>query len=237
MLTAHLVRIRSLYRVGVELALLPVARLRFRSKAAPENIRSVYDHFTKPHPRYKVFKNKSLGAALIDLRAFGAGEDFIESLRALGRAPAERRRAMARGYYSRLIDRNSHVDAIHEINISSVVRQGRPMDPLYVEKQLHFQTLAHFRYYGVFNQQEQLVGYCNVGDFGNFAAIDRVIGYKNGDGAMYLLIMEIAFQLITEQKLDYLMYDTLFGAQPGLRKFKQRLGFQPYRAKYAIDTD
>lgn len=116
MLTAHLARLRGLFRPSIELASLPVARLRFRSKAAPENIRSAYDYFTKPHPRYKVFKNKSRGAALIDLRAFGSGEDFINSLRALGTAAAERRRAMARGYYSRLIDRNRFVDAIQTID-------------------------------------------------------------------------------------------------------------------------
>jgi hypothetical protein len=30
------------------------------------------------------------------------------------------------------------------------------------------------------------------------------------------------------------MYDTYFGASPGLKAFKTMLGFQPYRAKYSI---
>jgi hypothetical protein len=30
------------------------------------------------------------------------------------------------------------------------------------------------------------------------------------------------------------MYDTFFGAQPGMRQFKTILGFKPYRAKYRL---
>jgi hypothetical protein len=134
-----------------------------------------------------------------------------------------------------VIDRNQFVDAIHQINVSTLVRQGRPMDPAYVEKQLHFQDLVHYRYYGVFDQQEQLVAYCDLGVFGNFAVADRVIGLRATDGVMYLLFTEITSALIDEQKLDYFMYDTIFGASPGLRDFKRRLGFQPYRARYTIE--
>jgi hypothetical protein len=28
------------------------------------------------------------------------------------------------------------------------------------------------------------------------------------------------------------MYDTYFGASPGMKTFKEMLGFHPYRAKY-----
>ena len=31
---------------------------------------------------------------------------------------------------------------------------------------------------------------------------------------------------------DYLMYDTFFGASEGLKKFKEKLGFQPYKVKW-----
>jgi hypothetical protein len=30
----------------------------------------------------------------------------------------------------------------------------------------------------------------------------------------------------------WLMYDTWFGAPPGLRSFKERLGFAPYRVRW-----
>lgn len=233
--TNFIQRLTGLYRLGVELASLPVVHLHFRSHLCPEHIRSVYKNFTKPHPKYKVFKNKSLGAALIDLGAFASGEQFFEALGTLGQGHAERRRALARGHQLRMIDRNQLVEEIHQINVSCLARQGRPMDPSYVEKQLHYDDLVHYRYYGVFDRQEQLVGYCNVGIFGNFAITDRVLGFRRNNGAMYLLMTEIAAELIDERKVDYLMYDTIFGARPGLREFKRRLGFRPYRAHYTIE--
>lgn len=228
-------RIASLYRLGVDLARLPVAHLHFRTLPAPEHIRSIYHYFTRPHPRYKLFQNKSLGAALIDLRTFESGQSFIDSLRTRGRAPAERRRALARGHEFRAIDRNQLVDEIHQINISAPVRQGRPMTPTYLDKQSHYQDLPYFRYFGVFDIDKRLIAYCNLGLLGNFAMIDRVLGLRTTGGAMYLLLTEIVLRLIEENKLDYLMYDTLFGARPGLRDFKRKLGFQPYRVRYTIE--
>lgn len=228
-------RVASLYRLSVDLARLPVAHLHFRTRPAPEHIRSIYQYFTQPHPRYKLFQNKSLGAALVDLRTFESGEHFIDFLRHKGRAVAERRRALARGHALRTIDRNQLVDAIHEINISSPVRQGRPMTPAYLEKQSHYEDLPHFRYYGVFDTDDRLVAYCNLGLLGNFAVIDRVLGLRTTGGAMVLLLTEIVLKLIEEKNLDYLMYDTLFGARPGLRDFKRKLGFRPYRVRYTIE--
>jgi hypothetical protein len=32
------------------------------------------------------------------------------------------------------------------------------------------------------------------------------------------------------------MYDTYLGALPGLREFKRKLGFQPYRIRYALGS-
>lgn len=42
-------------------------------------------------------------------------------------------------------------------------------------------------------------------------------------------------ELIAERELVYLMYDTFFGALPGLRGFRRRLGLQPYRARYSTE--
>ena len=228
-------RVAALCTLSVDLARLPVAHLHFRSRLSPEHIRNVYSYFTKPHPKYKIFKNKSLGAALIDLSAFETGEDFIESQRTWGRAGAERRRALGRGHLLCTINRNDLVEEIHQINVSSPVRQGVPMAAAYLEKQLHYEDLPHFRYYGVFDPEKRLVAYCNLGLLGNFAVIDRLLGLRTTSGAMYLLLAEIVCKLIDEKKLDYLMYDTLFGARPGLRDFKRKFGFQPYRVRYTIE--
>ena len=228
-------KIAALFKLCAAIVALPVARLHFRSDPCPDSIRADYRYFTKPHPKYKVFGNKVLGAALIDLRAFASGDEFIELLRRSGRGAAERKKARNRGLQVRQIDRNALAEQIHQINVSIPVRQGNPMHAAYVEKQARYEDLAYFRYFGVFDRNEALVGYCNVGMYGNFANTDQILGIRDNDGAMYLLVTEIALILIAEGKLDYLMYDTVFGAKPGLRDFKHWLGFRPHRVRYSID--
>lgn len=228
-------RTRRLYSLCLQIATLPTAQLQFSSRDAPDHIIGVYRNFTRPHPRYRVFRNKSLGAALIRLRDFSSGSAFIESLRHTGNAGRERRRAIARGYALRTIDRDDHVDAIHDINLSSAERQGRPMSEAYLSKQTAFDKHAHVDHVGLFDRQGRLRAYCDLCRLGNFALFDRVIGYKNPDGAMYYLITQVTCDLIEEGQLQYLMYDTMFGARPGLSDFKRRLGFRPYRVKYTLD--
>jgi hypothetical protein len=227
-------KVRYLLRLGVQLATLPVARLRFHLALSPEKIRATYENFTRPHPRYKIFRNKTMGIALVDLASLQTPGAYLETVRHRGHAGPQGRKARARGYRLRAIDRNDYVDDIHEINTSSEMRQGRPMDSAYLQKKLYYEPQPHCTCYGVFNAQDKLVAYCNVGVFGNFAATDQLLGYKNGDGVMYLLLGDVICQLIDERRLDYFMYDTFLGAQPGLRDFKRRIGFRPYRVLYDL---
>jgi len=78
------------------------------------------------------------------------------------------------------------------------------------------------------------MAYGELGFYGNFASFTRVIGVRNNDGVMHLMVTEIICQLIEGRNYQYLMYDTYFGASPGLKTFKKMLGFQPYRAKYSL---
>jgi hypothetical protein len=78
------------------------------------------------------------------------------------------------------------------------------------------------------------LAYCAMGRYSNFVATDQLMGYKNQDGIMYPLPSTIICRLIEEVDIDYFMYDTYLGAKSGLRDFKRRVGFQPYRARYAL---
>jgi hypothetical protein len=50
---------------------------------------------------------------------------------------------------------------------------------------------------------------------------------------MYLLISELVKEMITSNPpIKYLMYDTFIGANPGIRFFKERCGFIPFRVKW-----
>jgi hypothetical protein len=226
--------ISRLLRAGAELHRMPRAHLEFRSELNAENIRSTYHAFTKPHPRYRLIKNKTVGIALIDLRKFKTPADYLDTVRKRDFAGYHARRCIARGYQVRDIDRNCFIDEIHAINNSAETRQGRPMDDIYRTKVTSFEDYPNYGYVGVMDNREQLLGYCNFAVLGNFAATERLIGYKNNDGFMYLLLTEIICSLIEKKTVNYLMYDTYLGAQPGLRNFKRKLGFSPYLVRYSL---
>lgn len=223
----HLATIRTLFG-------MPVAQLRFERRIEPVNVVSTYAYYTKPHPRYKIIQNKSWGAALIDLRQCPTRDAYLERIQGKNCGAYHARRARKRGYVSAIIDRNAHVDAIHAINVSIGQRQGRPMDANYLEKQTAFDVLDNFSYYGVFDSAGKLVAYANIGKYGNFSAFSQLIGYRNNDGIMHLLVSDIVSRLIDEGEVEYVMYDTFFGALPGMQQFKTILGFQPYRARFSL---
>ena len=222
------------YNTFLEVIRLPHARLYFSQKIDPADIKATYRNYTKPHPRFKIIRNKTIGAALIDLSRFPNREAYMEHIKGKSQAGPHARRARRRGYVVREIDRNDYVDDIHEINTSLDVRQGRKMDAKYLEKQERFAHQKHFHYWGVLNPQGKLVAYATLGIYGNFAAFSQMMGIRNNDGIMHLLLSEAVCQLIDGAKVRYVMYDTFFGAQPGLRHFKTILGFRPYRASYHL---
>jgi hypothetical protein len=228
-------KLSQLFELAIDISKLPVARLEFRLAMNPVAVSRMHAHFTKPHPKYKIFPNKSLGAALVDLKTHGDRDAYIESIKG-GRNSGEyfARKAKSRGYQVTEIDRNDFIDEIHEINTSVEVRQGRPMDEAYRRKETSFPREDNYKYFGVLSPAGKLMAYSDIGFFGNFAAFDRVIGVRNNDGVMHLMITEIIGQLIESRTYHYVMYDTYFGASPGLKTFKKMLGFEPYRAKYSL---
>ncbi len=226
--------IARLVRAGAALHGMPRVQLEFHSNLHPEHIHATHQIFTKRHPRYRVIRNKTVGIALIDLRKFNTPEDYLDTVKKKDLAGFQARRASARGYQFQPIDRNLFIDDIHAIHTSSEIRQGRPMDDGYRVKETSFEDYPHFGYFGITDKTDKLVGYCNVAILGNFAATERVIGNKNNDGAMYLLLTEIICSLIKQKTVNYLMYDSYLGAQPGLRNFKRKLGFRPYRVRYLL---
>jgi hypothetical protein len=222
------------YNTFIQALNLPAAKLCFHEHIDPDDIRNTYQAFTRPHPRFRFIRAKTIGAALIDLERFTDRNAYLERIKAKNHGGYHAKRARKRGYVFTDIERNDHIDEIHAINTLLDHRQGRPMDAHYLEKCEKFERRAHFRYYGILDQQAKLVAYANLGLYGNFAAYSQMLGIRNNDGIMHLLLVESICRLIDEKQVRYVMYDTFFGAQPGLRTFKSILGFQPYRAHYSL---
>ncbi|MFS2015900.1 hypothetical protein ACEN88_04895 [Massilia sp. CT11-108] len=227
-------KLSQLFNLALDISKLPVARLEFRLDLNPDSVRRMHAHFTKPHPRYRIFQNKSLGAALVDLKRFADPDEYMANMKGRNSAGYYARKARSRGYSVVEIDRNVFVEDIHEINTSLDQRQGRPMADAYRQKQTHFSPEKNYKYFGVLNSAGKLTAYSDIGFFGNFVAFDRLLGLRNNDGAMHLMVTEIICRMIESHAYGYLMYDTFFGASPGLKTFKTMLGFEPYRAKYSL---
>ncbi|MEO7494688.1 MAG: hypothetical protein ABIT83_12050 [Massilia sp.] len=227
-------KLASLANLAVDIAKLPVARLEFRRAINPLDVERMHKYFTQPHPRYRLFQNKSLGAALVCLSRYKGRDDYMQSVKGRNSAEQHARKAKNKGYVMVAIDRNDYVDDIHEVNTSVDVRQGRPMDQTYMEKQTHYPIDKNHAYYGVLHPDGRLKAYCDLGLYGNFAAFNRLMGVRNNDGVMHLMVTEVICQMIEADTVDYVMYDTCFGASPGLSTFKKMLGFEPHRAKFSI---
>lgn len=213
---------------------LPRARLQFHRSLNPPAITATYRHFTRPHPKYKVFASKTLGVALIDIAATPTAERYLDSLQGRHSAGGMARKAVARGYRFAEIDRNDYLDDIYLINTSLAQRQGHAMSQAYQEQPSRYDSVPHFRHFGMVGVDGRLAAYCNIGLYGNFAAFSQLLGYRNNDGVMHALVIETVCLLLRTGGLDYIMYDTYFGAQPGLQRFKTMLGFHPYRVKYRL---
>lgn len=218
----------------IDLAGMPVARLCFDSGINPDQIGATYKLFTKRHPKYKLVGNKTLGIALIDLARYRCADDYLRTIARREFAGADYWQARSYGYTVVQIDRNDYVDDIHDIAISLVQRQGATMTTSELRKKYRYVDMANFRYYGVLDREGRLLAYCNFGIYGNFAATDKLLGYNNCDGVMYLLLIEIVCRLIDEGGYSYFMYDSFVDNGPGQSLFKRKIGFQPYRAKYSI---
>jgi hypothetical protein len=222
------------YNTLIQLLRLPVAHLQFQQSINPEHIKNTYRYYTKPHPRYKIIRHKTMGAALIDLHSLNTREHYLDSIKGKNAGAYHAKRARSRGYVFAEIDRNRYIDDIYAINTSLDNRQGRPMEASYREKQTRFEALKHFRYYGILNPDGRLVAYANLGLYGNFGGFSHLIGIRNNDGIMHFMVVEIISQLIEQRQVRYVMYDTFFGAQPGMQAFKKIVGFRPYRARYSL---
>jgi hypothetical protein len=227
-------KLSQLLNLALDIGKLPVAHLEFRLDMNPDDVRRMHAHFTKRHPKFRIVQNKSLGAALVELKRYGSRDQYLDSIKGRNAGEHHARKARTRGYVVVEIDRNDFIDELYEINTSLDSRQGRPMDDAYREKITHYSPEKNYKYFGVLNPSGKLMAYSNLGFYGNFVAFDRLLGLRNNDGVMHLMVTEIVGQLIESRAYAYLMYDTYFGAGPGLQAFKRMLGFEPYRAKYSL---
>jgi hypothetical protein len=220
------------------LTVLRAPRVRIEVHGGDE-ARAIYRAFTARHPRFWLTRNKRWGVALIALP-----ESFDAFLRGRSKAAIRlnRSRALGAGFRYALVSPQDHFDDILEINRSTPVRQGRAMAANYVDrgrmiKSFEGRTAIH----GILDSKGRLRAYLVASSLGDATVFLKILGHADDlrHGTMYLLVSEVVHASIDLKRETgsphWVMYDTFWGAAPGLAFFKERLGFQPYTVDWAWD--
>jgi hypothetical protein len=223
----------SVWAMLREIMTLPQVTIRM---SGDERSRAIYDKFTRPHPRYKIIQSKRWGVALVPLP--DRFEQYLkgkpkEALR------TNRNRCIRLGYRFGAFEPLEHLEEILTINRSMPERQGRPMGESYLDPDA---LRAHYakrrNVYGVFDSVGVLKAYAAVPVVGQVAMLAKLLGHGDSleDGVMYFCVSEVIREMICRRQKDgqvqWLLYDTFFGASPGLRYFKERMGFRPYKVRW-----
>jgi hypothetical protein len=231
-------KLKKSFSIIKEIIKLPKVIIYFKDydKISKENYLNTYKYFNKLH-RLKLFRNKTIGIALIDLNSYNNFDEYYKSINGKNSAAYYTRKAIRKGYKFIKIDRNDYIDDIYEINTSTEYRQGRKMSASYIKKVEKYKNEKNYRYFGVVNNENKLVSYCNIGFYGEFALVSTLLGHKKylNDGIMYLMMVEfnrIMFDEYKNKGYKYIMYDTFFGSSEGLKQFKRKLGYKPYKVSW-----
>jgi hypothetical protein len=225
--------INKLRNIFAEISALPALKVRLDNTDTGKRL---YGNFTKRHPKYFIFKQKTIGVGLVCLNDFQDSNAYTQSVNGKNSAAYFSRKALRAGYLFKEIDPEKHRLAILEINRSASSRQGRSMDESYTTDLIQYPKDSHNAYFGVF-QENVMVAYLWVVKSGELAVLSRLLGHADhlSNGVMYLLITSyIEQELIKLHDVRFVMYDTFFGAGDGLKLFKTRCGFRPYKVKWLM---
>lgn len=202
---------------------------------------SVQRTFMSRHPRLPIMARKRWGVALIELPP-----TFAEYLAGGSKQAVRtnRRRATSAGYRHEIVRTLDHLDEIFEINGSEPLRQGRPMAEDYLDR-AEVQRIAeiHPVSHGIVDADGRLRAYAITRDVGDAIVLSTILGHADAldDGVMYLLVSEVIRTAIEDRRPDgsphWFMYDTYWGAKPGLAYFKRRAGFLPYTVDWVWIPD
>lgn len=194
--------------------------------------RRIYRAFSARHHRFRFTRAKRWGVALIRLPAT-MDEYLAGSSRELLRR--KRRAAEKGGFRYAQVAAADHIDEILAINLSSPTRQGRSLPGYYLDRE-HVEETFRDRpmIHGILDPDGRLRAYAWVPRAGNFILFETLLGHADDleTGVMYLLMSEVIRSTIATRDQDgspeWAMYDTFWGAAPGLAYFKERLGFKSY---------
>lgn len=161
-----------------------------------DDAETIFNYFTKPHPRYKVLQNKKWGVALMPVPD---NEDEYLKGKPKQVVRTNRTRCLKRGYYFKTFNPMERITEIMDIHLSAHFRQGRSMSEDYLNENKVLRWVSDKPLLcGIFNSDDMLKAYTYVPVIGELCLISRLLGHDEAlnDGVMYLLISEMVNQMV-----------------------------------------
>lgn len=224
-----------------EILTLPKVTIEIIDNDTSGEVEELYKYFNKRHPKYKIIRNKTLGVMLFNIPK--TVEEYESLISGKNSVMYYSRRCTKLGYYTDYFIKNKHLDDMYDINVSSDNRQGRSMSKQYLEEVPKEEKKEAVSYFGVFTSDKKLVGYIRIINTPNLYVISQLLGhdkYQN-DNIMYLILHDLITSLIEKNKDNnkevYLMYDTYFGGSQGIKLYKKRHAFKPYKVKWKYSNE
>ena len=224
-----------------EILTLPKVTIEIIDNDTSGEVEDLYKYFSKRHPKYKIIRNKTLGVMLFNIPK--TKEEYESKISGKNSVMYYSRRCTKLGYYTDYFIKNKHLDDMYDINVSSDNRQGRSMSKQYLEEVPKEEKKEAVSYFGAFTSDKKLVGYIRIINTPNLYVISQLLGhdkYQN-DNIMYLILHDLIISLIEKNKDNnkevYLMYDTYFGGSQGIKLYKKRHAFKPYKVKWKYSNE
>lgn len=143
------------------------------------------------------------------------------------------RKADRHGIKCKAINKNDYLKEVHDINTSSLFRQGRIMSEGYRKFPKHTEYVKecdkHFwEFYGAFIG-DKLIAYISVLSHKEAVLISQILGHMDylKTAVMNKLLMEVIGEICKYKYAKYIQYGFWFSGGAGLRHFKQSMGFVP----------
>ncbi len=232
---------RDKIKIIKEIMELPRVKIEIIDNDPTLEVEKMYKNFVKRHPKYKIFKNKTLGVMLMKIPK--TVEEYMSWISGKNSVKYYSNRCKKLGYYTDYYIKNNYLKDMYEINTSSSVRQGKSMRKHYLEEVPKENVKDAVSYFGVFTSDKKLVGYIRLVKTPKLYVISQLLGhaeYQN-DNIMYLIIHDLVIDLIEKNKDReddiYLMYDTYFGGSDGIKLYKRRHAFKPYKVKWVYKDE
>jgi len=146
-----------------------------------------------------------------------------------------------RHFFYQVFNYNYHLIEIYDINTSMPERQGKPMTTAYLSKPEPIAVpwrlcVSQHRYVhiGGFDDNNKLKAYCALAIVGELAIINTILGHCDSlsHGVMNGLIDYIVNYLKTTTGVKFLNYLDLTNCSPGLKSFKESVGFKPMSVNF-----